>query len=101
MEVLKGKCFLQTKALYLTNQVEEAQVTLTRGIISDVIFLISTAYTVSHVRMTSFVGMFYKIPGMAGSPAEGHGYPLQYSCLENSTNRGAWKSMGSQRVRQD
>ena len=24
------------------------------------------------------------------SPEEGNGYPLQYSCLENSTDRGAW-----------
>ena len=32
------------------------------------------------------------------SPREGNGNPLQYSCLENPTYRGAW-SMGSQRVR--
>ena len=97
----KGKCFLQTKALHLTNQVEQAQVTLMRGIISDMIFLISTVYTVSHVGMTRFVGMFHKIPGLEGSPGEGYGYPLQYSCLENSMHRRAWQSMGSQRVRQD
>ena len=24
------------------------------------------------------------------SPGEGNGYPLQYSCLENSMDRGAW-----------
>ena len=24
------------------------------------------------------------------SPREGNGYPLQYSCLENSMDRGAW-----------
>ena len=30
------------------------------------------------------------IPGSAGSPGEGNGYPLQYSCLENSMDRGAW-----------
>ena len=29
------------------------------------------------------------IPGL-GSPGEGNGNPLQYSCLENSTDRGAW-----------
>ena len=28
--------------------------------------------------------------GSEGSPGEGNGYPLQYSCLENSTERGAW-----------
>ena len=25
------------------------------------------------------------------SPGEGNGYPLQYSCLENSMERGAWR----------
>ena len=30
------------------------------------------------------------IPGSGQSPGEGHDNPLQYSCLENSTDRGAW-----------
>ena len=30
------------------------------------------------------------IPGSGRSPGEGNGNPLQYSCLENSMNRGAW-----------
>ena len=30
------------------------------------------------------------IPGLERSPGEGNGNPLQYSCLENSTDRGAW-----------
>ena len=30
------------------------------------------------------------IPGLGGSPGEGNGYPFQYSCLENSMDRGAW-----------
>ena len=29
------------------------------------------------------------IPGFGGSPGEGNGYPSQYSCLENSIDRGA------------
>ena len=29
------------------------------------------------------------IPGSGKTPGEGNGYPLQYSCLENSTDRGA------------
>ena len=28
--------------------------------------------------------------GSGRSPGEGNGYPLQYSCLEKSTDRGAW-----------
>ena len=30
------------------------------------------------------------IPESGRSPGEGNGYPLQYSCLENSMNGGAW-----------
>ena len=32
------------------------------------------------------------IPGLGRSPGEGHGNPLQYSCLENSMDRRAWQS---------
>ena len=31
------------------------------------------------------------ISGWGGSPGGGHGNPLQYSCLENPMDRGAWK----------
>ena len=30
------------------------------------------------------------VPQWGRSPGEGKGYPLQYSCLENPKNRGAW-----------
>ena len=30
------------------------------------------------------------VPGSGRSPGGGHGNPLQYSCLENLTDRGAW-----------
>ena len=30
------------------------------------------------------------IPGSERSPGEGNGNPLQYSCLENPTDKGAW-----------
>ena len=29
-------------------------------------------------------------PGSGRSPGEGNGYPLQYSCLENPMDGGAW-----------
>ena len=32
------------------------------------------------------------IPGSGRSPGGEHGNPLQYSCLENPMDRGAWKS---------
>ena len=31
------------------------------------------------------------IPGWGRSPGEGNGKPLQYSCLENPMDRGAWQ----------
>ena len=44
------------------------------------------------------------IPGSGIFPGEGNGNPLQYSCLENPMDGGAWcrlLSMGSQSVRHD
>ena len=33
------------------------------------------------------------VPGLCRSPGEGNGNPLQYSCLENPMDRGAWWAM--------
>ena len=33
------------------------------------------------------------ISGLGRSPGEGDGNPLQYSCLENSMDRGAWQAI--------
>ena len=33
------------------------------------------------------------IPGLGSSPGEGNGKPLQYSCLENAMDRGAWRAI--------
>ena len=40
------------------------------------------------------------IPGSGRCPGKGNGYPLQYSCLKNSMERGLWwlQSMGLHRV---
>ena len=32
------------------------------------------------------------IPGLGRSPGGGHGNPLQYSCLENPMDTGAWRA---------
>ena len=34
------------------------------------------------------------IPGSGKSPEGGYGNPLQYSCLENPVDRGAWQATG-------
>ena len=43
------------------------------------------------------------ITGLGRSSGGGHDNPLQYSCLENSMDRGAWRATvhGSQRVGHD
>ena len=33
------------------------------------------------------------IPGLGRSPGEGNSYPLQYSDLENSMDRGSWQAI--------
>jgi len=41
---------------------------------------------------TCSVGDPGSISGSGRSPREGHSYPLQYSCLGNSVDRGAWQT---------
>ena len=38
------------------------------------------------------VGDLGLIPGSGRSPGEGNSTPLQYSCLENPMDRGAWRA---------
>ena len=40
----------------------------------------------------SIMGDLGSIPGSGRSPVEGNGNPLQYSFLENPTDRGAWSA---------
>ena len=56
-----------------------------------------TAYNAGNARDMG------SIPGLGRSPGEGHGNPLQYSCLENPMDRGAWWATmhGSKRAGHD
>ena len=36
--------------------------------------------------------MWVRSLGQEDPPGEGNGNPLQYSCLENPTDRGAWQA---------
>ena len=38
------------------------------------------------------VGDLGSVPGLGRSPGKGNGNLLQYSCLENSMNRGVWQA---------
>ena len=40
--------------------------------------------------LSAMLGSPDSIPRLERSPGEGNGNPLQYSCLENSMDRGAW-----------
>ena len=45
----------------------------------------------SEVKASACIaGDLGSIPGLGRSPGEGNGNPLQYSCLENPMDRGAW-----------
>ena len=39
------------------------------------------------------VGNVVSIPGLKRSPGEENKYPFQYSCLENSIDKGAWRAV--------
>ena len=53
-------------------------------------------------NLPAIAGDVGSIPGSGRHPGGGNGNPLQYSCLENFIDRGAWlQSTGSQRVRHD
>ena len=41
---------------------------------------------------TCNAGDLGSVPGLGNSPGGGHGNPLQYSCLENPIDRGAWRA---------
>ena len=55
------------------------------------------------VESACSVGDLSSITGSGRSPGKGNGNSLQYSCLENPMDGGAWrvKSLGSQRVGHD
>ena len=38
------------------------------------------------------IGEAGSVPGSGRSPGGGNGNPLQYSCLENPADRGAWRA---------
>ena len=61
------------------------------------------AQTVKNLRSMREMGDLGSIPGLGRSPEGGHGNPLQYCCLENPMDGGAWKAtvLGLQRVRHD
>ena len=58
------------------------------------LLVLMTVLQCSLVGKTSacHAGDLSSIPGSGRSPGGGQGYPLQYSCLESSRDRGAWRA---------
>ena len=56
--------------------------------------LLETASLVAQINKESACSAVSlgSIPGSGRSPGEGNGNPLQYSCLENPMDRGAWRA---------
>ena len=52
--------------------------------------IIGLPWWLSGEESTCNAGDTGSIPGLGRSPGAGSGNPLQYSCLENSMDRGAW-----------
>ena len=42
--------------------------------------------------ISKYAGNMSSLPGLGRSPEGGNGNPLQYSCPENSMDRGAWQA---------
>ena len=57
---------------------------------SQVVLVVkNTPANVGDIRNMRYLG---SVPGLGRSPEGGHGNPLQYSCLENPMDRGAWRA---------
>ena len=62
-------------------------------ITSDLDYLLHQASYGSDGKASAYnAGDLGSIPGSGRSPGEGNGNPLQYSCLENPMDRGAWQA---------
>ena len=62
---------------------------------SEIIMTLLTGYHSDGKESACEPGELDSIPGLGRSPGEGNGYPLQYSSLENSMDRGAWHVHGA------
>ena len=58
-----------------------------RGLLKGLLVIKNPLTNAGDIRVVA------SIPGSGRSPGGGHGNPLQYSCLENSMDRGAWLAM--------
>ena len=64
----------------------------TRAVVNNIVVKVGVGFPGgSEVKVSACnVGDPGSIPGSGSSPGEGNGNPLQYSCLENPMEGGAW-----------
>ena len=87
----RGSNFLFSVPIYLAN----GFILLTYS--TNSFLALAYRYTIASlvaqmVESACNVGDQGSIPASGRSPGEGNGNPLQYSCLENPMNRGAWRA---------
>ena len=64
-----------------------------KGITDPLVVFPATSLVVQMVNASAYnSGDLGSIPASERSPGEGNGNPLQYSCLENPMDRGAWQA---------
>ena len=66
--------------------------TTTCKILKDNHTLLGLPWWLSNKEFACNIGDLGSIPGSGRSLGEGNGNPLQYSCLENPMDRGAWQA---------
>ena len=74
-----------------SNSQESSPAPQFKSISSSVLSLLWTSLVAQMVDSTCSAGDMGSVPGLGRSPGEGNGNPLQYSCLKNSMDRGAWQ----------
>ena len=68
----------------------KAQIRYTEKV-HEFVFIVQASLVAQKVKKSACsTGDLGSIPGSGRSPGEGNGNPLQYSCLENPMDRGAW-----------
>ena len=82
-------------------QTEQYEITLNFSISSICKVVLRPGHPIRNKVSVYNAGDMGLIPGLGRFPGEGNGNALQYSCLKNPMDGGAWcrlLSMGSQRV---
>jgi len=93
MEIFEGDIIqLTTSAIYIFSSVNTFLI-LAFLLIDHSTFLESYPGGSAGKESTRNARDLGSIPGLGRSPGEGNSYPIQYSHLENSMDRGAWQAM--------